>query len=386
MKKFLTTALFVSVFFIGVSAIIDSASANLSSDDKALELIRAARIAIGGDQNLAEVRSMSIKGNVTHFYERDGVQNTKLGSLEINFELPNSYSKSVRIGEPGEGGGNIEKNIEVIVGKDGELPADLHGKEGVFVIKKHDGDEDVDWTTDGNNKIKVKDGKVLIEKEDGTVEEISTGDKKRIVVRKGDDGEVETIDVIGPESGDGTWETADGKKFKIRHGGDVSFGGHHRSNEMLRMTIALLMKAPEDGSVNFKYLGEGNVDGFPSNIIGVHSRGSAFKLYLDATSNLPQMVSYKGRANYFFKHKDHNKMTEKEIAKMKEHHRQMGEHNLKFSDFRNVGSLILPHRWTETAGGKMRQTIDVTSFEINPADIAERMNRGNVKLRKKKID
>ena len=62
MKRFFISVLFVSVFCIGLGALIDAAGAKGKSDERALDLIRKARQAIGGDSNLVAVRSLSIAG------------------------------------------------------------------------------------------------------------------------------------------------------------------------------------------------------------------------------------------------------------------------------------------------------------------------------------
>jgi len=190
---------------------------------------------------------------------------------------------------------------------------------------------------------------------------------------KSGDGKVIAENMVGPHK----------MKFK-RHGGS-------RQNEMLRTTIALLMTAPEGIDVSYKFAGEGNVDGNPSNIIDVSSRGSSFKIYIDAASNLPQMISYKGYRNVFFMKKEGMKdMSKEELIAMKKkmaekmRERQPIETQIKFSDFRNVGNLLLPHRWTQSSGGKQTQNIDITSYEINPANIADKFGKRNVFIRKKK--
>lgn len=340
MKKLVISALFVSVFFIGISGLINGVSAKLGSDAKALELVRASRIALGGNQNLAAVRSMSIKASTTHFYEKNGVSDVKQGSLEINFELPGKFSKRVMIGTPGEGGPDafVEKDIDVIVG-DGSMPAKADGKDNIFIIRKGDG-KNIEWTSD--------DG--------GDVEFTNDDGKQKFRIRKEAAG-----------SGENEWVTDDGQNVRMEKRVGSGPGGAHKGNEMLRMTVGLLMTAPEDGSVTYKYLGEGNVDGFPSNIIGVESNGSTFKLYLDAGSNLPQMISYAGHGPHRVFIKKDNEVVKDDIVGGE------GERQMKFADFRSVGSLLLPYRWTESSNGKVTQNIDVTGFELNPADIAERL-------------
>ena len=57
------------------------------------------------------------------------------------------------------------------------------------------------------------------------------------------------------------------------------------------------------------------------------------------------------------------------------------EYQVRFSDFRSVGGLILPHKWTETVGGNAGETVDITSYEINPANIADKFQNQKVLIR-----
>jgi hypothetical protein len=232
-----------------------------------------------------------------------------------------------------------------------------------------------------HRKIEVKDGKVFITKEDGTVEELKSDDKHRVIVMKDGDGNVTKMD---NDTDVNVWTSDDGKKLhKIR---EMKLGGGHSSGEMVRLTTALLMTAPNDGSVSYKFLGETNVDGYTSNIIGVESHGSSFKLYLDAGSNLPRMISYTDSYLHRVKFKKAGKdVTEEEIVRItSENEPVMKERQLKFSDFRTVGSLTLPHRWSETSNGKMVRNYDITEYEINPANIADKFGKHRV-IHKRKM-
>ena len=62
---------------------------------------------------------------------------------------------------------------------------------------------------------------------------------------------------------------------------------------------------------------------------------------------------------------------------------ELVERQVRFSDFRNVGGLLLPHKWTETVGGNTGETVDITSYEINPANIAEKFQNQKVFIRTK---
>ena len=76
MKRFIVSALCVSVFFLGLGTLIEKVGARFKSDEKALELIRAAKTAIGGDNSLAGIQSLRIKGTTSHTFKHDGTELT----------------------------------------------------------------------------------------------------------------------------------------------------------------------------------------------------------------------------------------------------------------------------------------------------------------------
>jgi hypothetical protein len=148
-----------------------------------------------------------------------------------------------------------------------------------------------------------------------------------------------------------------------------------RSNELFRTTLALLLSAPEGMDVSYTYAGEGSVDGVSCDIIAANDGGSTLKLYLDKSTSLPRMMTYQGPKQFMIRiDKDRAPVTEGDTKiftrTMKE--QEIAEFQVKFSDFRSVGGLQLPHRWTQTIAGKDDEVIDITAFEINPANIAEK--------------
>src|SRR3954454_1629756 len=98
MKRFITSILFVSVFFIGLGTLVEKAGAKFRSDEKALELIRAARAAIGGDNAISNVKSLSIVGKTSQAFKLNETEKTEQGETEIALQFPDKFSKMVKIG------------------------------------------------------------------------------------------------------------------------------------------------------------------------------------------------------------------------------------------------------------------------------------------------
>ena len=59
---------------------------------------------------------------------------------------------------------------------------------------------------------------------------------------------------------------------------------------------------------------------------------------------------------------------------------ETAEFTVRFADYRSVSGVQLPFKWTQTVGGAPDEIFDVTSYDINPANIAERFARDNVKV------
>lgn len=354
MKRFIVSVLCVSVFFIGLGGLIEKASASFKSDEKALEIIAKARRAIGGDSAISGVRSMTIIGKATKTFEIEGVAKTENGETEINFELPNKMSRKMKIGS-GDGEALVDKKVDVIV-------------------MKKDGDDNVQWKTDGSDGVKT----VIIQKKDGNSEELKTEGGKTFTFKRENGDQT----VITSEDGDSA--TVDGKKVFLRKAEALDGGENMRSNELFRTTLSLLLSAPEGLDVTYTYVGEGSVDGVSCDIIAANDGGSTVKLYLDKSTSLPRMMSFQSHKPFIIKFdKDASKPEtngETKVFTRQLAQPEMAEFQVKFSDFRSVGGLQLPHKWTQTIGGKDDEVLDITSYEVNPANIADKFKEVPTKI------
>jgi len=58
------------------------------------------------------------------------------------------------------------------------------------------------------------------------------------------------------------------------------------------------------------------------------------------------------------------------------------EFQVRFSDYRSTGGLQLPYKWTTTSGN-MNEVLDVSSYDVNPANIGDSFPQSKVLLRTK---
>ena len=366
MKRFIFSILCVSVFFIGVGALVERTGAKFKSDEKALALIAKARIAIGGDAAINGVQSMVIVGKTTHSMKLNGIQHDEQGETEIALELPDKMMKMGKIGHSdGTEPPMIRKQVDVVVVGEAEDATKLKAEAEAEA-------NEVAGTGAGVHKIIIK--------ADGTTEKLN-GKQAKVFFHKIESGEV---------NGDGTGE---GNHIII----DKEFAeAHHnamRQNELLRTTLGLLLTAPAGVDVNYTYGGDGDVDGTSCGIVVAEFGGSAYRLYLSKASSLPVMMSYKGlREPHVFTFRtaspqggDDTKQNMVFTRRIEGSADETAEFNMKFSDYRSVGGVQFPYKWVRS-GGEANETFDVTSYEINPANIAEKFQGQKVMMRMKKSD
>ncbi len=370
MKRFIFSILCVSVFFIGVGALVDRTTAKFKSDEKALELIRKARVAIGGESAINGVQSMVIIGKTSQLVRVNGVAQTQSGETEIAMQLPDRLMKTIKIGHSDNAASGEKlksKQVEVVVvgGDKDKMAVTVDGEEDGSIIKK-----------------------VVVKKGDGAVEELNGGEADKVIFRERD-------------SGKATFTSKDGKTYNIDDGHQILMnrtGGadiHHdamRHNEILRLTLSLLLTTPQGMDVEYTYGGEGDVEGTSCDIVLASFGGQAFKLYLDRSTSLPVMMSYSGvRTPMIFTSKtvapkDGDKDAMIFTLTMNGSNDKMAEFRVRFTDYRSTGGIQLPYKWTRTIGGEADETFNVTSYEINPTNIAEKFLHQKVMIRMKKPD
>ncbi|MEQ1922092.1 MAG: hypothetical protein ABL952_06250 [Pyrinomonadaceae bacterium] len=409
MKRFIFSILCVSVFFIGVGSLVERTGAKFKSDEKALALIAKARQAIGGDAAVSSVQSMVIVGKTTRQMKLNGVAQPQEGETEIAVQFPDKMSRTMKMGHGDPSGDAVkifDKQVDVVVvgGDKDNIRVKIDGAghgEGTganiskkIVVKKDDGTVLELTGADADKWIAEHPGvpgekHVIIKKGDGDVQEFKTSTSDKMIVRHGD-------------GGNATFTTKDGKTFDIQKG-DHTFmrtaGGHGdaaRHNDLLRLTLSLLLTAPQGMDVEYTYGGTGDVDGRSCNIVLASFGGQSYKLYLDGGSNLPVMMSYTGMRMpqmFTFTAKSDKAATGEAVKdnmvfthKLDGPDAKPAEFQVRFSDYRSTGGVQLPYKWTQTAGGEVDETFDVTNYEINPANIADRFKGQKVMVRMKKPD
>ncbi len=360
MRRFIGFVLFATLLFTAIGGVINEVGAKFKSDERALAVLQKARVAIGGETAINNVRSMTIAGKTSKTFEFDGISRVEGGDVEINFDLTGRMSKMLKIGSPdGQGDKTVERKVDVVVTGDGQ---------------------NVQWKTEGGDTVK----RVVIKKKDGT-EEVVTEDVAPTIVRTGKlaNGTVEgkKIVVFKDENG-ADMPPVQGQEIVLREAkvGPDGIGNHPL--ELFRTTLSLLLNAPEGVDVSYIYAGDGNVDGAACDVINATVDGQTLKLFIDKTSSLPRMLSYQGHKPMMMVFKVTKEEKPGDVdARVFERTLpapEMAEFQIKYSDYRTVGGLQFPFKWVQTVGGKADESTDVISYSINPANIADKFNGAKV--------
>lgn len=377
-----------ALVFVSIGNIAEKVAAGFKSDEKALTIIKNARIAIGGDAAIGEVKSMVIKGKTSKTIKVDGVERVEQGETEIAFEGPDRLMKIVKMGNPdgGEGSALIERSVDLVVVGKNDGPAKtivLEGKDGEFITG--DGTKVIARKVEGTpaeTKVVVRkkgDTADFVVTGDGNVKEVSTADGKKFTI-------------VQRDSNDGEWVTEDDKKVRISK--VVAAGHATRDNELLRTMLSLLLTAPEGMDVAYTFAGETDVEGFAANAVDASFGGATVKLFFDRSTNLPLGMSYVGTpAPIVLKMKRAAREPVAEVEKKDVvFHRTVAIETgvqtfVRFADYRSTNGVQLPYRWTTSYAGKQAEVFEIATYEVNPANIAEKFSsQGAVKIRLKQAE
>ncbi len=422
MKKFILTVLGAAVFSLGLGALVENVGARYKSDEKALDLIAKARQALGGDAAIAAIESMKIVGRSTHTFNADGTAKSEQGEMEIALQFPNNLSRTYRFGNSDgaakhefhvrtldnasdpvafahgfEAGSGERKRVHSIVRSgDGKVEVLEPAAVSELVAKAH---AEAARGTSEVREIRVfkKDGETfstpagtqiyLRKAETEAALAAGGGNAHKIIVRK-EDG---TFHELKGDEGNVVIATAPAAEVRARVAAETALAATPvavatgRSNEMLRTTLALLLTAPKGVDVSYAFGGEAVIDGTACNIVVATSGGSTYKMYLSQSTNLPVAMGFSGKlAPRVMFHRDMAPSADGNLVgrtAYKTADDSTGEVMVKYSDYRTVNGVQLPHRWTQTSGGSVSELFEVTNYEINPADIGEKFTNQRVFVR-----
>jgi hypothetical protein len=141
---------------------------------------------------------------------------------------------------------------------------------------------------------------------------------------------------------------------------------------MARYLLAFTLTAQPDFPVQFTYAGQAEApDGKADVLDGTGPNDFRIRLYLDAQSHLPLMLSYQGAEQRVMINRrigpggpppDPEKM-KKELGDLPKP--KMVEYQVRPSEYKKVNGRLLPHVLTWTVAGNVAEEIEVKKFTLN---------------------
>ncbi|HEY0544911.1 MAG TPA: hypothetical protein VGC91_05890 [Pyrinomonadaceae bacterium] len=334
MRKIIPYLIKLSVLLMAFSLIGQQVSATKGDVERALELLKQARAAIGGEAAINSVQSLSLNGQSRR-----------------QLQLPDQTAKELN--------GQFELHML--------LPDKMMRLEKLSI-----------GTPDGAERPQVSE------------------DKEVKIVRD--------------------------SQFKIMRADDAEKGEvenamrQHEQAELAHYMLGLLLTPPPSFNVTYNYAGEGDVEGARAEIIEAQGAGGfAMKIYLDKSSHLPLMMSYQGSFPriplgqglkisgagdegediMILRHRkdgDDGQAQPRIIVRDKDGERVVQEGDkftlpapapefenasiqIRFSDFRPEGGVMLPHTLTQLVNGKVDTVWTVDGYEINSPSINDKFQK-----------
>jgi hypothetical protein len=142
------------------------------------------------------------------------------------------------------------------------------------------------------------------------------------------------------------------------------------------LTVAWLLKAPASVPLRFAYAGRAAATYRKADAIDVRALdGFSARLFLDARTHVPVMITYRGVLPRLLILSSHSS-DEKSIEDLRRRaHTEMppkveAEIQMRLKDYRSVGGIMFPHSITKTAHGKVFEEMVATDVKMNPQDLS----------------
>ena len=291
----------MSKLLLILTLILSSATAAFADDARAQEILKQARQAIGGEEQLQKIQALQINGQ----YRRVFGERQMGGDREISILLPNKY-----------------------------LVEDAMNAGGLSTAMIN---------TRGLNGDKAWSG--------------NSGGGGGMVFR-----------IAGPGGQQASPEQMEAMLRRIYNA------------EFTRYLLAMILTPPPSLAVEYKYVGESDVEDAKADVIDVSGPDKfSLRVFFDQKSHLPLLLSYRGpkprvmtmtrSAGSAAKPDDIKKATEEAEKKMHAEAPPVAEEvdfYIRLTDHKKVGGIMLPHKLTFLTENEVSEEFEISKYQLNP--------------------
>ena len=134
--------------------------------------------------------------------------------------------------------------------------------------------------------------------------------------------------------------------------------------ELARHALAFLLRT--DATIT--YAGEAEAEDGKADVVEIRPLGgTAMKLFIDQATHMPLMISYEGTLPRTVVRGSGQRPTPEEIEKMRSEPPQTALFEVRYSEYKKVDGIQLPHLITTSANGNVTEEWTIDTFKVNPA-------------------
>lgn len=356
MKKFTALVLKLSLVLSGLMIITNNVNATKGDVETALSLIKQARTAIGGDDALRQIQSLSFKGQSTRTLQMEGQADRQMnGEFEIALMQPDRIFRMEKLGNGHEGG-----DVSVSAERTQKLDRIIRIEAPERIKVEGAETRDVQMRHQSNDYARYMIALLLTAPESAKVTYDYAGDgdvdgaRADVIVVLGQDSSVMKL-YLDKSSHLPLMMTHQGYELPPM----MAFHGHDGSGGEERNVIISKVPAGEGAGDGQVIIRRGDIT--PGE--GGDGKVMIFKHDGEVSTNgngEPTMFRVALTAP-------------KEV-----------EIQTRFSDYRAEGGILLPHRLAQTVNGKAGEVLTIESYAINAPATAERFAPGSIQFTRRK--
>jgi hypothetical protein len=298
---------------VGVATLSARVEAQSEDPAKGASLLAAARTAVGGDDKLAAIKRLQIKGDM-----KRGQGNTTLeGDSEIFLEPPDKFRRNESL-SIGLGGPGIER-VEILNGSD--------------VIDENNGGGRGGFARGGGDFGGNRGG--------------------------GDFG-----GNVGGFRGrrDGGGGDASGGRGQIDPERLKEAQRRNRQAEVARLLVAILLNT----SAPVAWIGTAQSPEGTADVVEIKIEGAPARLFLDSSTHVPLMLTWAGGGGRALARGGQGQAAQGQAPQAAPAGRASATQEMHLSDYKVVGGIKLPHLITRGVNGETSEEWTIKSYKINP--------------------
>jgi hypothetical protein len=162
-------------------------------------------------------------------------------------------------------------------------------------------------------------------------------------------------------------------------------------NEFTRYLLAVLLTTPPSVSVEYKYVGESNVEETAADVVEVSGPDKfAVRIFFDKQSHIPLLLSYRGNKpriiTSFSRGGDRSVKPEDAVKHAKEEAEKKlaaepaappeeVDFFIRLTDYKKVNGLSLPHKFTFLTEAEVSEEFQISKYQVNPQFKPERFQK-----------